>query len=179
MPLLTKTRNFLRNLFSFGRRDNDLDQEIQSHLQMLIGENVRAGMSPREAERAARIELGGAEQVKEQVREARIGNWLHSVLSDVRYSLRVLRKSPGFTIVAVSTLALAISANAVVFGVLNAMILRPMNLPQEQSLYGTGAGFYRIFGNSPRSAGIGWRCSRDGFTRDSGYVDSSATRPVD
>jgi predicted permease len=136
MPLLTKARNFLRNLFFFGRRDNDLDQEIQSHLQMLIVENVRAGMSPREAERAARIELGGAEQVKEQVREARIGNWLHSVLCDVRYSLRVLRKSPGFTIVAVSTLALAIAANAVVFGVLNAMILRPMNLPQEQSLYG-------------------------------------------
>jgi predicted permease len=136
MPLFVKTRSFLRNLFSFGRGDSDLNQEIESHLEMLIEENIREGMSPREAARAARIELGGAEQVKEQVREARLGNWLHSVLSDLRYSLRVLRKSPGFTIVAVLTLALAIGANAVVFGVLNAMILRPMNLPREQSLYG-------------------------------------------
>ena len=136
MAFVTKTRSFLRNLFSFGRWDGDVDQEIQSHLELLIDENIRAGMSPREAQRAALIELGGAEQVKEQVREARIGNWLHSVFSDLRYSLRVLRKSPGFTIVGVLTLALAIGANAVVFGVLNAMILRPMNLPREQSLYG-------------------------------------------
>ncbi|HKW33335.1 MAG TPA: ABC transporter permease [Candidatus Acidoferrum sp.] len=136
MPLLSKTRSFFRNLLSFGRKDGDLDQEIRSHLEMLIDENIRTGMSAREAECAARIELGGAEQVKEEVRQARIGNWLHSVLSDVRYGLRVLRKSPGFTMVAVLTLALAISANAVVFGVLNAMILRPMNLPREQSLYG-------------------------------------------
>jgi predicted permease len=136
MPLIAKTRSFLCNLFSFGRRDGDLDQEIQSHLELLIDENIRAGMSPQEARRGALIELGGAEQVKEQVREARIANWLHSVLTDLRYSVRVLRKSPGFTTVALLTLALAISANAVVFGVLNAMILRPMNLPNEQSLYG-------------------------------------------
>jgi predicted permease len=136
MPLLRKTRSFFRNLLSFGRKDGDLDQEIHSHLEMLIDESIRTGVSAREAERAARIEMGGAEQVKEEVRQARIGNWLHSVLSDVRYGLRVLRKSPGFTMVAVLTLALAISANAVVFGVLNAMILRPMNLPREQSLYG-------------------------------------------
>jgi len=136
MPLLTKTRSFLWNLFSFGRGDGDLDQEIRSHLDLLIDESIRAGMSPKEARRAALIELGGAEQVKEQVREARLGNWLQSVLSDVRYGVRVLRKSPGFTMVAVLTLALAIGANALVFGVLNAMILRPMNLPRERSLYG-------------------------------------------
>ena len=135
MPLLTKARSFLRNLFSTRRVEKDLDQEIYSHLELLIEENIREGMSPGEAARAAQIELGGAEQVKEQVREARLGNWLYSVLSDARYSLRVLRKSPGFTIVAVLTLALAIGASSVVFGVLNAMILRPLNLPREQSLY--------------------------------------------
>ncbi len=135
MPLLVKARSFLRNLFSSGRLDGDLDQEIRAHLEMLIEENIRAGMPPREAQRAARIELGGAEQVKEQVREVRMGNWLHSVISDCRFGLRQLRKNPSFTAVAVVTLAMAIGANAVVFGVLNAMILRPLNLPEEQSLY--------------------------------------------
>ena len=135
MPLLAKTRSFLRNLFSFSRKDADLDQEIHSHLAMLIDENIRVGMPPHDAERAARIELGGAEQVKEQVREARIANWLHSVFSDSRYALRQLRKNPSFTLVAIATLAMAIGANALVFGVLDALILRPLNVPEQQSLY--------------------------------------------
>lgn len=136
MPLLEKAGSFLRNVFSFRRKDEDLDQEINSHLEMLTDENIRAGMPAREARRAALIELGGAEQVKEQVREVRIGNWLHSVVSDSRYGLRQLRKNPGFTAAAVVTVALAISANAVVFSVWNAMILRPLDVPQAQSLYG-------------------------------------------
>jgi hypothetical protein len=72
MPLLAKARSFFRNLFFFDRRDSDLDQELRSHLEMLIEENIRAGMPPGEAQRAARIELGGSEQVKEQVREVRM-----------------------------------------------------------------------------------------------------------
>ena len=96
---------------------------------MLIDENIRAGMPPGEAQRAARIELGGSEQVKEQVRDLRIGNWFHSVASDCRFGLRQLRKNPGFTAVAVATLALGIGANAVVFGVLNALVIRPLNVP--------------------------------------------------
>jgi predicted permease len=136
MPLLAKARSFFRNLFFFDRRDSDLDQELRSHLEMLIEENTRAGMPLREAQRAARIELGGNEQVKEQVREVRMGNWLHSVASDCRYGLRQLRKNPGFTAVAVLTLAVAIGANAVVFAVLNALILHPLNLPDADSLFG-------------------------------------------
>ena len=136
MPLLAKARSFFRNLFFFDRRDSDLDQELRSHLGMLIEENIRAGMPPGEAQRAARIELGGSEQVKEQVREVQMGNWLHSVASDCRYGLRQLRKNPGLTAVAVLTLAVAIGANAVVFAVLNALILHPLNLPDADSLYG-------------------------------------------
>jgi predicted permease len=136
MPLLVRAASFLRNVLSFRRKDEDLDQEIDSHLGMLIDENLRAGMPAKEARRAALIELGGAEQVKEQVREVRIGHWLHSVVSDCRYGLRQLRKTPGFTAAAVVTLAMAIGANAVVFGVWNRMILRPLNVPQAQSLYG-------------------------------------------
>jgi predicted permease len=136
VPILAKARSFFRNLFAFGRRDGDLDQEIGSHLELLIDENIRAGMPPKEARRAALIELGGAEQVKEQVREARIGNWLRSVLLDCRYGARQLRKHPGFAVVAIATLATAIGANAVVFSALNACILRPLNVPRPDSLYG-------------------------------------------
>src|SRR5260370_37411134 len=78
MPLFVKARSFLRNLFLSRRVDADLDQEVHAHLEMLIAENIRAGMPPHEAQRAARIELGGVEQVKEQVRASRTGAFLDS-----------------------------------------------------------------------------------------------------
>ncbi|HYL63725.1 MAG TPA: ABC transporter permease, partial [Candidatus Methylomirabilis sp.] len=126
MPLLVKAQKFLRNLFSSRRVDIDLDQEVRAHLEMLVAENVRAGMPPEEARRAARIELGGIEQVKEQVREERLGNWLHSVLSDCRYGLRQLRKNPGTTAVMIFTLALAIGATTAIFSVVYGVLLRPL-----------------------------------------------------
>ena len=126
MPLFVKARRFLRNLFSSRRVDIDLDQEVHAHLEMLTEENIRAGMPPEEAQRAARIELGGIEQVKEQVREERLGNWLHSVLSDCRHGLRQLAKSPGATAVMIFTLALAIGATTAIFSVVYGVLLRPL-----------------------------------------------------
>src|SRR5712664_2473969 len=126
MPLFVKARSFLRNLFLSRRVEADLDQEVHAHLELLIAENIRAGMPPQEAQRAARIELGGIEQVKEQVREEGLGNWLHSVVSDCRYGLRQLRKNPGATAVMIFTLALAIGATTAIFSVVYGVLLRPL-----------------------------------------------------
>jgi putative ABC transport system permease protein len=126
MPLFVKARSLLRNLFSSRRVDADLDQEVHAHLELLIAENIRAGMPPEEAQRAARIELGGIEQLKEEVREEQLGNWLHSVISDCRYGLRQLRKNPGATAVMVFTLALAIGAATAIFSVVYGVLLRPL-----------------------------------------------------
>jgi predicted permease len=106
--------------------DGDLDQEVRSHLDLLTDENIRAGMPLKEAERTARLDLGGIEQVKEQVREERLGNWLHSVFSDCRYGLRQLRKNLGATAIMVFTLALAIGASTAIFSVVYGVLLRPL-----------------------------------------------------
>ena len=131
MPALVKIRSFLRNFLSSHRVEADLDQEVHSHLEMLTEENIRAGLPMKEAQRAARIELGGIEQVKEQVREIRIGHWLHSVISDCRYGVRQLRKNPGFLTIVVLSLGLGIGANSTIFSVMNALLYRP--LPYERA----------------------------------------------
>ena len=134
MPFFVKARSFLRNLFLSRRVEVDLDQEVHSHLEMLMAENIRAGMPPHEAQRAARIELGGVEQVKEQVRDSRTGAFLDSLLQDLRFALRQMLRSPGFALTAVLILALGIAANVIVFGVLQALVLRQLDVPHADRM---------------------------------------------
>src|SRR5262245_17952582 len=126
----------LRSLFRRTRVEQELDEELQDHLEHKIAEFRSSGMSPEQARRAALRAMDGLTQRKEECRDARGVNLVDNIGRDVRYSLRVLAKSPGFTLVAVATLALAIGANSVVFGVLNALILRLLDVPRAESFYG-------------------------------------------
>jgi predicted permease len=124
----------LGGLFGKERRDGELAAELEIHLEMHVEEYVRAGMSPEEARRRALVELGGIEQTKEIYRERRGLPWLETLLQDVRFGARMLRKNPGFTTVAIVTLALGIGVNVAIFSVVDATLLDPIPLPQPDRI---------------------------------------------
>src|SRR5580698_3366655 len=132
---VTRLLNFVTGFTNRHRGDERLQEEMESHLAAMTDENVRAGMDPEEARRHARMKFGAAEVIREDYHAEKGLPFLENLLLDVRYSLRVLWKSPSFTVVALITLMLGIGANVIVFGVLNAVLLHPLDVSDPQSLF--------------------------------------------
>ncbi|HKT50187.1 MAG TPA: ABC transporter permease, partial [Candidatus Angelobacter sp.] len=133
MSLLTMIRSLADSIFQRRALEREMDEELRSHIQHRADDLARSGISRGEAERRARIEFGGYEHFKEECRESLGVHFLETVIQDLRFSMRLLRKSPAFTAIAVLTLALGIGANTAIFSLIDTVVLRflPVQRPQE------------------------------------------------
>ena len=125
---------WLQRLVHRNRLEDQLDAELRDHFERLVSELRGRGHDDREARRLARLEFGGLDQVKEACRDTRGTRWVEDTIQDIRYGVRGFRKTPGFTFVAITTLALGIGANLTVFTVLDALLLRPLDVPNAPRL---------------------------------------------
>src|SRR5438552_8040663 len=126
MPMWHRIKTLWGNLARRRRVEDDLDQEIGSYQAMLEDEKTRAGADPRVARREALLDLGGTEQIKEQVRDVRLGATLEQMATELRQSLRALRRNPALTVLGTLMLAMGMGASTVVFSIFYAVLVQPL-----------------------------------------------------
>jgi predicted permease len=124
--ILSNLRSLAARFLHRGRTERELEEELQIHIQLRADALERSGLGRNEAERRARIEFGGRQRFKEECLDAFAGNFIETLIQDVRFSLRMLRKAPGFTMTAILTLALGIGATTAIFGVVDGVVLQPL-----------------------------------------------------
>src|SRR5882672_9564365 len=122
-----------QRLFHRRQHEEQLEKELRHHLDLHTSDLIAQGYIPEEARRRAHLALGGPEQVKEMCRDARGTRWLEQLLQDLRIGVRMLRKNPSFTLVVAATLALGIGANTAIFGLVDALLLRPLPIVEAPS----------------------------------------------
>ena len=160
------------------RQDAELDEELASHLRMAIADRIARGESPEAASTAARLELGNLPLIKEVTRDTWGWTTVEQILQDIRYACRTLRKSPGFSLVAIITLALGIGANTAMFSVINAVLLRPLPFPHPERLVAVTETDLRR-APSIRSTSVSWPNFFDWRSRAHGVESLSAYRDAD
>ena len=134
MTFMANLKSAFNNLLGHGRAEQELQEELGQHIRTRAEQLQAGGLSAAEAERQARMEFGNTEKFKEECREERGGFWLETFWGDVRFGLRMLRKSPGFTFVAILTLALGIGANTAIFTMANGLMLHTLPVHEPGQL---------------------------------------------